>query len=163
MLKAIKSEKIANGVKKWHANMSEEKRLAKNRKISKTMQKRHSEMPPRMKKDINIKKSVSFRKFDESAKGMEQRLYLGYLNTLDLLNCSPERQKIITAKQVVGQKKKWDSLTPEQRKLRISKTLGMTRIKERAEAKKCFFEFDVPRKKTYCGVVTSEEMEQMYG
>ncbi len=160
--KARISKKISEGVKKWHAEMSKEKKQAIKRKMSKTQQQRKSEVPPRMKKDTNKKKSVAFKKFDKSPAGREQRKYLGYLSSMDILQCEPNKKSRIIAKRAKGHKKNWDSLSPEERALRISKTLGMTKIKERMKKKELFFERDVPREKNFCGVVTIEEMEKMY-
>lgn len=156
------SESISKGVKKWHAEMSEKKKQAKNRKMSKTQQQRCSEIPPRMKRDINRKKSISFRKFDASLAGREQRKYLGYLSSMDILNCPIDKKNRIIEKRRAGQQKKWDSLDSKARALRISKTLGMIKIKDKMAKKELFFERNVPREKNYCGVVTTEEMEQMY-
>ena len=159
--KAATSKKTSDSIKKWWANRKKEEIKESARKTSKSVQKRCAERPPRMVKDINKKKSETFRKFDQSLEGREHRKYLGYLSRQDILYCEPDKKCRIIKKRSDGLRRNWANMTPEDRERRL-KNLRKAMAK-RKEKRDLFYEEDVPRQKNYCGVVTEQELECMYG
>lgn len=158
--KAATSKKTSESIKKWHREMSAKKIQERNRKISATTIQRHSERPPRYKRDLSKKKSESFHKFDKTLEGREQRKYIGYLSSKDILECPLERKKRIVEKRNSGHRRYWANLPPEEKEKRIKESTKHSRI--RSQRISCFYEKDVPREKTYCGVLV-EEKECMNG
>lgn len=153
--KAASAKKTSESIKRWHREMSAEKKKAIGRKISATKIKRASEIPPRHQRDMNKKKSESFKKFIVTLQGKEQKEYLGYLSSKDILECPPERKARIVKKRNKGHRLYWSKLTPEEKEERINNSVQG----ENRKRINYFYEKDVPRQKNYCGVVTEQELE----
>ncbi len=160
---AKSKENRSASMKKAWARKGPEARKEVNRKISATQTDRLSKIAPRAKRDREANRIKGMNDFykKDTIDVQEHREYIGYLSSKNILECEPERKKIIVAKRSAGQKEAWDRLNPEERQERIDKTSG--------KGVKCIqkvhllYETDVPRVKNYCGVVSISEMEKMHG
>lgn len=156
-------EKRSIAMKKAWAKKGKKARIEVNRKISATQAERRAKTPPRARKEHEEKRINSIIEFynKDTIDVQEHKEYLGYRYSRALDECVPTRRERIITKRTEGVQKKWDSLTHEEKEIRCANTIGKGHLKQRKIH--LLYETDVPRKKTYCGVVTEQEMESMHG
>lgn len=134
----------------WHRTRTDAEKKAYSDKISAGMKRFYAQRKAEdaEKKSLRIKASKKI--FFESPEGREEKEYRRYLTGQYMSSISKEELEKISAKKGASRKKEWDTHTPEERR-RIAcgqSGLDMTKI----------FEFNVPRKKNFCGVVREDRM-----
>ncbi len=160
MLKKIPIKKVRpdKGVKgshpnqsMWHKTRTAEEKAAYSKKISDGMKKFYAQRKAEdaKKKSDLIKKAKKI--FFESAAGREEKDYREYLSRNYQLGLEGEERIRILAKRGAGRKANWDLYTPEEKREMVAKQVGHDKLNN-------IIEFNVPRKKTFCGVVREDRM-----
>ena len=158
MNKPEKSEKkkahdYSAPIKAWHASLSPEQKAEFRRKVSEGMLRYHAKLTPLQKERIAKRMSEKKKAFYKTYAGHVEREYRRYLSKNYQENLSKERKKKTREKQAKWQREKWKNYTPEERE----KNKEAIR-RGRRKKMKDLFEYNVPRKKNYCGVVHEDSL-----
>ena len=149
--------------RKWKNEDSEVRRKI-DRKISATQLERKNNIPPRAKRDSQEKRTKSMQRYysQDTLEVKEQKEFNGHIGRRNKLYCTPAKKKVIMANMKKAGKLRKIKMQKEgeEPQERSSKASCEVQRKRRLK-KKLFYEKDVPRKKTYCGVITEKEMRQI--
>ncbi len=136
----------------WHKTRTPEEKAEYRRKISEGMRKYHAKRTVEQEQERARKLSETRKKvFFKTYAGHTTKLYMGYLFSQYQASLTPEERAATSSKQSAATRKIWEGLTPEERERRLNAWL-------KTDVINTLFEKEVPRKKTFCGVVREDRM-----